>query len=100
MSKKILNRIKIVIKENDDHTLHTFFQDWTKLVDMKEKINIMPKVVEFDFLPGYMFHGLKLKSDDTEIIDNNLTVNFECDFAINHNDITFKFVVDKWTNKM
>lgn len=78
-SKKVLNRLKIDIIDNNDNQVFRVFEDWCKLVEMQKEINIKPNRVEFDFLPGYVFHGLKQISTDQEI-NTDLTVTFECDF--------------------
>lgn len=80
ISKHILNRVEIVITETDNNATYKFFEDWLKLTQMKEEINIKPNVVEFDFIPGYKFYGLKLKPDDGKVNSNPLTFNFVCDF--------------------
>jgi predicted enzyme related to lactoylglutathione lyase len=80
LSRNILNRVEINIKENDSNEIYKFYQDWLKLTQMKHEINIKPNVIEFDFLPGYKFYGLKLKDNDGEVNNNPLTINFVCDF--------------------
>lgn len=117
-SNKVLNRLKIDIIDNNDNQVFRVFQDWCKLVEMQKEINIKPNRVEFDFLPGYVFHGLKQISTEQEI-NTDLTVKFECDFigkllddtntnfvhgnempASDINNDTFDFVCKKINNKL
>ena len=78
MEKNILNRVEINIKDCDSLEVYNVFQDWLTMTKMKEQINIKPNVVEFDFIPGYKFHKLRLKKE--EINEHPLTIKFECDF--------------------
>jgi len=77
LNNSFLNRVEISIKDCDSLEVYSVYQDWLTLTKMKEEINIKPNVIEFDFIPGYKFHGLKLKRE--EINEHPLTFNFECD---------------------
>lgn len=77
ISSKILNRVEVTIKENTDSQVYSVFQDWINLINIQQEIQIKPNVVEFDSIPGYRFHGLKMVNNDN---DNPLTFNFECDY--------------------
>jgi len=77
ISNKILNRVEINIKDNDSSEVYSLFQDWIKLTQIQEEINIKPNIVEFDFIPGYKFHGLKIQNTESDI--NLLSFNFVCD---------------------
>jgi len=78
ISKRILNRVEINITDDNSLPVYKFYQDWLKLIQMKEEIDIKPNVIEFDFLPGYKFHGLRMQESE-EINNSPLTFNFVCD---------------------
>lgn len=83
ISKNILNRVEINITESDSNSVYKFYQYWLKMIQMKEEIGVKPNVIEFDFLPGYKFHGLKMQeAEDT-----------------NNSPLTFNFVCDSWEKK-
>lgn len=111
-SSKVLNRLKIDIIDNNDNQIFRVFEDWCKLVEMQKEIDIKPNRVEFEWLPGYTFYGLKQVSSEQEVM-TDLSVTFKCDFfgfeienlvdmneiGLNENDNTFNFVCDKFINK-
>lgn len=97
LSKRVLNRLEINIKDNESSQIYKFYQDWLKMVQMKEEIDIKPNVIEFDFLPGYRFKGLRFSEHSDS---NPLNVNFTCDSVECDNDVTVKFIADKWTSKI
>ena len=84
-SRKILNRVNINITNNDDNVVYKTMQDWCRIVEMQDEIVLKPNTVEFDFIPGYKFHGLKIAKPKDIIIDP-LTFTFECDMWENNNE--------------
>jgi hypothetical protein len=75
---KILPRVEVNIKENTDSQVYRAFQDWLSISNIKE-IDIKPNIIEFDCIPGYKFHGLKLVSLE-DLNEHSYTFNFECDY--------------------
>jgi magnesium chelatase family protein len=83
VSGPIMDRIDIHV--NMENNVYNHLATWAKLIKEQNENPKKSNSVEFDFLPGKIFHGVQI-------------LNASDDF--NKNELNFKLIYDCWENKL
>jgi len=68
-----------------ENNVYNHLATWAKLIKEQNENPKKSNSVEFDFLPGKIFHGVQI-------------LNASDDF--NKNELNFKLIYDHWENKL